>query len=189
MPTVYGKIEGRGNGIKTVVPNISDLALSLKRDAGEVNKFFGCELGSQTTYNADSDRAVVNGAHTDAVLQQLVHKYIELFVLCPNCRLPETEYKIKSGCIYHKCMACGAKEMVDMSHKLTTYILAQDKKEKQDAKKGGKDKKKDKKEKKKDKKDDSGSDEDKKKEKKEKVRNIRVCDSRSVCADDSRLPC
>lgn len=168
MPTVYGKIEGRGNGIKTVVPNISDLALSLKRDAGEVNKFFGCELGSQTTYNADSDRAVVNGAHTDAVLQQLVHKYIELFVLCPNCRLPETEYKIKSGCIYHKCMACGAKEMVDMSHKLTTYILAQDKKEKQDAKKGGKDKKKDKKEKKKDKKDDSGSDEDKKKEKKEK---------------------
>jgi len=168
MPTVYGKIEGRGNGIKTVVPNISDVALSLKRDAGEVNKFFGCELGSQTTYNADSDRAIVNGAHTDAVLQQLVHKYIELFVLCPNCRLPETEYKIKSGCIYHKCMACGAKEMVDMSHKLTTYILAQDKKEKQDAKKAGKDKKKDKKEKKKDKKDDSGSDEDKKKEKKDK---------------------
>mmetsp|Transcript_20776 Transcript_20776/g.41861 ORF Transcript_20776/g.41861 Transcript_20776/m.41861 type:complete len:408 (-) Transcript_20776:150-1373(-) len=168
MPTVYGKIEGRGNGIKTVVPNILDVALSLKRDAGEVNKFFGCELGSQTTYNADSDRAIVNGAHTDAVLQQLVHKYIELFVLCPNCRLPETEYKIKSGCIYHKCMACGAKEMVDMSHKLTTYILAQDKKEKQDAKKAGKDKKKDKKEKKKDKKDDSGSDEDKKKEKKDK---------------------
>lgn len=128
MPTVFGKIEGKGNGIKTVIPNISDVGLALKRDPGEVNKFFGCELGAQTTYNAETDRAIVNGAHTDQVLQQNIHKYIELFVLCPNCRLPETEYKIKSGAIYHKCMACGSKEMVDMSHKLCTYILAQDKK-------------------------------------------------------------
>jgi translation initiation factor 5 len=128
MPTVYGKIEGKGNGIKTVIPNISDVGLALKREAGEVNKFFGCELGAQTTYNADTDRAVVNGAHDDRILQQMMHKYIELFVLCPNCRLPETEYKIKSGAIYHKCMACGSKDMVDMSHKLCTYILSQDKK-------------------------------------------------------------
>ena len=129
MPTVYGKIEGKGNGIKTVIPNISDVGLSLHRDAGEVNKFFGCELGAQTTYNTETDRAVVNGAHTDQVLQQMVHKYIELFVLCPNCRLPETEYKIKSGMIYHKCAACGNKDAVDMTHKLCTYILAQDKSE------------------------------------------------------------
>lgn len=99
----------------------------------------------------------MNGHHTDKILQQLVHKYIENFVLCPNCRLPETEYKIKSGVIYHKCAACGNKDMVDMSHKLCTYILAQDKKAKADAKKAGK-----KKDKKKDKKkgsdDDSGDD-------------------------------
>jgi translation initiation factor 5 len=57
--------------------------------------------------------------------------------------------------------------MVDMSHKLCTYILAQDKKAKQDAKKSGK-KDKDKKEKKKDKKDGSGSDEDKEKKKEKK---------------------
>ena len=125
MPTVFGKMEGRGNGSKTVIPNISAVGLSLHRDPGEVNKFFGTELGAQTTYNAETDRAVVNGHHTDQVLQQMIHKYIECFVLCPNCRLPETEYKIKSGAIYHKCAACGAKEMVDMSHKLCTYILAQ----------------------------------------------------------------
>ena len=125
MPTVFGKMEGRGNGSKTVIPNISAVGLSLHRDPGEVNKFFGTELGAQTTYNAETDRAVVNGHHTDQVLQQMIHKYIECFVLCPNCRLPETEYKIKSGAVYHKCAACGAKEMVDMSHKLCTYILAQ----------------------------------------------------------------
>jgi translation initiation factor 5 len=169
MPVVYGKIEGRGNGIKTVIPNITEVAFSLHRPPGEVNKFFGCELGAQTTYSAETDRAVVNGAHTDATLQSMIHRYVEKFVICPNCALPETDYKIKSECIYHKCAACGNKEMVDMSHKLCTYILAQDKKAKKEAK--GKDKKgkKDKDEKKKDKKaKKSGSDEDSKKKKKDK---------------------
>ena len=133
MPVVYGKIEGRGNGIKTVIPNISEVALALHRPPGEVNKFFGCELGAQTSYSADTDRAVVNGAHTDAVLMNLIHRYIEKFVICPQCGLPETDYKIKADIIWHKCAACGAKEMVDMSHKLCTYILAQNKKQKKDA--------------------------------------------------------
>ncbi len=173
MPSVFGKIEGRGNGIKTVIPNISEVALALHREPGEVNKFFGTELGAQTTYNADTDRAVVNGAHTDQVLQEAIKKYIDVFVLCPQCGLPETDYKIKSGCIYHKCMACGNKEMVDMNHKLCTYILAQDKKAKTEKKKGGKkdkskgggeDGEKDKKKKKKSKGDD-GSDEGEKKKK------------------------
>ena len=178
MPAVYGKIEGSGNGIKTAIPNISEVGLSLHRAPGEVNKFFGCELGAQTTYSEDTDRAIVNGAHTDDTLQNLIHRYVELFVLCPQCGLPETDYKIKNDCIYHRCAACGAKEMVDMNHKLCNYILAQDKKAKKEAKskdkKGKKDKKKvkgkddsDEDKKKKDKKDKK----DKKKDKKVKVEN------------------
>ena len=87
MPAVFGKIEGSGNGIKTAIPNISDVALSLHRAPGEVNKFFGCELGAQTTYNENTDRAIVNGAHTDDTLQKLMHRYIEGFVICPTCGL------------------------------------------------------------------------------------------------------
>jgi translation initiation factor 5 len=145
MPAVFGKIEGSGNGIKTVIPNISDVGNSLHRSPGEVNKFFGTELGALTRYDAETDKAVVNGAHTDGTLQDLMHRYIEKFVLCPNCRLPETEYKIKSDCIFHRCKACGVKEMVDMSHKLCNFILAEDKKAKKEkGKKGSKEKEKDK---------------------------------------------
>jgi len=165
MPAVFGKVEGSGNGIKTAIPNITDVGNSLHRGPAEVNKFFGCELGAQTTYSAKDDRAIVNGQHSDGVLQEMVHRYIEKFVLCPNCRLPETDYKIKNELIWHKCAACGAKEMVDMTHKLCKFILAEDKKAKKAGKgKKGKDKDKDKKKKKS--KDDSDEDDGKKKKKK-----------------------
>ena len=130
MPRIIGKVEGRGNGIKTAIPNMVDVASSLHRPPGEVTKFFGCELGAQTTYNDDTERSIVNGAHETRVLQDKLSVYIEKFVLCPACKLPETSYKIKSEIIYHNCLACGAREMCDMQHKLTTYILKQHKIEK-----------------------------------------------------------
>jgi len=163
MPAIIGKVEGRGNGIKTAIPNMTQVALALHRDPGEVTKFFGCELGAQTTWVLDTERSIVNGAHTTSDLQVNLFKYIEKFVLCPNCRLPETDYKVRNGVIYSACGACGAKEMVDMSHKLTTYILAQDKKNKKEKKKGKDDK--DKKKKKGGAEEGEADDKDKKKKK------------------------
>jgi translation initiation factor 5 len=132
---------------------VSDIATSLNRDPSEITKFFGFELGAQTTMNVDEDRYIVNGAHSMNDLQQLVHKYIELFVLCKNCHLPETHYKIKGGGISQKCVACGSKDLCDMTHKLTTFISKQHKKMKEGAAAGEEgggtgSKKKDKKEKK-----------------------------------------
>ena len=114
MPRIVGKVEGRGNGIKTAIPNMVDVASSLHRPPGEVTKFFGCELGAQTTYNDDTERSIVNGAHETRVLQDKLSVYIEKFVLCPACKLPETSYKIKHEIIYHNCLACGAREPCDM---------------------------------------------------------------------------
>ncbi|CAM9803122.1 unnamed protein product [Ectocarpus sp. 8 AP-2014] len=182
MPRVIGKVEGRGNGIKTVIFNVMDLSLALKRDPGEVCKFFGTELGAQTRYNEEDERAIVNGAHTNATLQQLVHKYVELFVLCPNCRLPESKYKIKNGAIFHKCYACGAKEMVDMSHKLCTYIVNTAKKAKKGKDKDSKERKREKKEKKKE--EVSLNGDDSVKEKKEKKKKDKKKRDKENTSDD-----
>ena len=132
MPRITAKVEGRGNGIKTVLTNIIEISQSLNREAPEITKFFGCEIGSQTTYAADTERAVVNGAHNPPDLQNHLGKYIELFVLCKQCRLPETSYRVKGGVIFQKCAACGSKDPCDMTHKLTTFVLNQYKKAKAD---------------------------------------------------------
>nr|CCA27172.1 eukaryotic translation initiation factor 5 putative [Albugo laibachii Nc14] len=149
MPRLITKIEGRGNGIKTLVVNCHDVATSLHRSTAEVCKFFGTELGAQSKYDEKTDRAIVNGAFEVGMMQTHLSKYIEGFVLCPGCRLPESKYKFKGQSIFHKCYACGAVEPVDMNHKLTTFIMKEHTAAKRAGKKTDKD---DKKKKKKDRK-------------------------------------
>lgn len=125
MPVLTTKIEGRGNGIKTVIPNIEDVARALARPPTYPTKFFGCELGAQTSM-AD-ERYIVNGAHTQERLLELLDAFIVKFVLCGACDNPETELVItgkgKNEEIHKDCKACGRQTGVDMRHKLTTYIL------------------------------------------------------------------
>lgn len=52
MPKLIGKVEGKGNGIKTVLVNIDQVAESLKREPAEVTKFFGTELGLSPVYDS-----------------------------------------------------------------------------------------------------------------------------------------
>ena len=51
--------------------------------------------------------------------------FIKKFVLCEQCDNPETHFKIleKKGTIKSSCAACGHSFMIDMRHKLTTYII------------------------------------------------------------------
>ncbi|EKM78817.1 hypothetical protein AGABI1DRAFT_114395 [Agaricus bisporus var. burnettii JB137-S8] len=127
MPLLTTKIEGKGNGIKTVVPNMADVARALTRPPAYPTKFFGCELGAQTSFDEKNDRYIVNGAHDANRLRELLDGFIEKFVLCKSCKNPETDLVIlKSGRheeIIRDCKACGERTGVDMRHKLTTFIL------------------------------------------------------------------
>ncbi|KLO06315.1 hypothetical protein SCHPADRAFT_910418 [Schizopora paradoxa] len=129
MPELLTKIEGKGNGIKTVIPNMSDVARALSRPPSYPTKFFGCELGAQTTLDEKKDRYIVNGAHQADRLRELLFGFIDKFVLCGACRNPETDLIIvknketRSEDIIRECKACGASTAVDMRHKLTPYIV------------------------------------------------------------------
>ena len=124
MPVLLTKIEGKGNGIKTVVPNMSDVARALSRPPTYPTKYFGCELGAQTSFDEKGDRYIVNGAHDATRLRELLDGFIDKFVLCGACKNPETDLIItKSEDIVKDCKACGQRTNVDMRHRLTTFIL------------------------------------------------------------------
>ncbi|GAA5858193.1 hypothetical protein JCM8547_005686 [Rhodosporidiobolus lusitaniae] len=124
MPLLLTKIEGKGNGIKTVFPNMADVARALGRPSSYPTKFFGCELGAQATFNDDTERYIVNGAHDQNRMRELLDVFIDKFVLCQSCKNPETELMVtKNDYILADCKACGHQGNIDMRHKLTTFIL------------------------------------------------------------------
>ncbi|KAJ2613759.1 eukaryotic translation initiation factor 5 [Coemansia sp. RSA 1365] len=124
MPRLQSKVEGKGNGIKTVLPNIVEVSRALSRPPAYPTKYFGNELGAQTKIEDKNDRFIVNGAHDADKLQSLLDGFIERFVLCGSCKSPETDLLItKDQSIIRKCMACGHISDVDMRHRLATYII------------------------------------------------------------------
>ncbi|KAG4219016.1 hypothetical protein PC116_g32504, partial [Phytophthora cactorum] len=123
MERIQTKIEGKGNGIKTVVVNLSSVAQSLARPGSYVIKYFGFELGAQTNIDPPDDRWIINGAHEASKLQDHLDGFINKFVLCKKCKNPETDVVIKDGRIVLDCKACGQRTDVDLRLKLSGFIL------------------------------------------------------------------
>eukprot|EP01125_Pyxidicula_operculata_P003413 TRINITY_DN1417_c0_g1_i1.p1 TRINITY_DN1417_c0_g1~~TRINITY_DN1417_c0_g1_i1.p1 ORF type:complete len:414 (-),score=143.34 TRINITY_DN1417_c0_g1_i1:109-1326(-) len=121
MPQLRAKVEGRGNGIKTVIENMVEIAKALDRRPDYPTKFFGFELGSLT--NTHTDKYIVNGKHTAETLSKILDTFIEKYILCGSCKNPETDTIIKGENIGLVCRACGSSTQVDPVHKLSTYIL------------------------------------------------------------------
>ncbi|CAJ2507006.1 Uu.00g081920.m01.CDS01 [Anthostomella pinea] len=132
MERLQTKIEGKGNGIKTVIVNLSSVAASLARPGSYVIKYFGFELGAQTNIDPADDRWIINGAHDAPKLQDYLDGFINKFVLCKKCKNPETDVVIKDNFIVLDCKACGQRTDVDIRLKLSGFIL------KNQPKKGGK---------------------------------------------------
>ncbi|KAL8945761.1 MAG: hypothetical protein Q9222_007742 [Ikaeria aurantiellina] len=134
MERLLSKVEGKGNGIKTVIVNLSSVAGSLSRPPSYVIKYFGFELGAQTNINPSDDRWIINGSHEASKLQDYLDGFISRFVLCKNCKNPETDVVFKDDRILLDCKACGQRSNVDPRLKLSSFIM------KNQPKKGKKDK-------------------------------------------------
>ena len=127
MPEIISCIEGRGNGIKSVILNINDIAKSLYRDANEISKYLSLSLNTPMKYNKKEKRLVLNGEFTKTQLSESLKKYIQQYIICNQCSLPETHYKIKTS-IRKICNACGYRQKLhldDSNEKLNKYIIKQ----------------------------------------------------------------
>merc|ERR1712113_1372349 len=126
MPRIISNKECRGKGSKTSIMNIGDVAHAIQRHPIYLTKFFGYELGAQTSYTnkkGEGERAVVNGHHDTQIFQKLVDDFVEKYVLCMRCHLPEIDMVVnKKGLVAATCKACNWKGELDNRHKLATYI-------------------------------------------------------------------
>ncbi|CAL4892294.1 unnamed protein product [Urochloa decumbens] len=111
MPRMVTKTEGRGNGIRTKIENIADIAKALDRPASYITKYFGYELGAEN--KCEQRTALVNGAHDTAKLAGLLDNFIKKFVQCYGCGNPETKIILVSDKT-QKTKKKGRKDMKEM---------------------------------------------------------------------------
>lgn len=121
MPVIKIKIEGKGNGIRSVITNITEISKALNRPVDHIGKFFEYELGTQS--KTDNNGLMIRGKHSADILANVLDKFINIYILCCKCQNPETILYPKLDKVISKCKACGNVFNINHDHKLTTHII------------------------------------------------------------------
>jgi translation initiation factor 5 len=116
MPSIVARNESRGNGAKVAILNIIEVAKSLDRDPEEVGKFLQIDLSTSKTWKPKENRLILKGSFEQRDLSDSLEKYIQHFVLCDGCGLPETTYRAGKR-LKKKCAACGFKSAIEATDK------------------------------------------------------------------------
>jgi translation initiation factor 2 subunit 2 len=104
------KIKAITVGNKTIIKNFREIVNIFRRDENHMMKFLLGEMA--TSGNIEGAQAVFQGKFAQPFIQDKVQKYADNFVLCPECKKPDTKID-KEGRIYFlRCEACGAKHPI-----------------------------------------------------------------------------
>lgn len=93
-------------GNRTIVKNFSYIIKTLRREEKHFLKFITKELA--TAASIEEGRLVLNGKFAQPQIQALIKSYADSFVLCHECRKPDTKVIEQQGVKMLKCEACGA---------------------------------------------------------------------------------
>ena len=107
MPRLISNKTGRGNGCHTIILNLEDVTESFNHPASIVFKYMGNVLAANTTESKWS----INGHYEEEDLIEVLYQYINSFVICSHCTIPEllpsVEGKKKNKKLIMTCSACG----------------------------------------------------------------------------------
>ncbi|MBD3354600.1 translation initiation factor IF-2 subunit beta [Candidatus Woesearchaeota archaeon] len=103
IPKVRGHIQGN----RTIINNFHQIAAVLHRKPEHVLKYVLKELAAPGELKKN---ALMIGTKVPASrVNAKIKKYAEKFVICPECKKPDTKLVKEEGTTYIKCLACGAK--------------------------------------------------------------------------------
>jgi len=97
-------------GNRSIWQNFQDIINVLNRPGREVLKFVSGQLGTAGT--VEGGNAIFNGKFTTELVDELVGRYVDSYVICPVCTRPDTEIEKVSHAYYLVCSACGARTAI-----------------------------------------------------------------------------
>ena len=104
------KIEGHFEGKKTILTNFLQIASHIRRKPEHFQKFILRELA--TSGHIEGDRLILNNTIPSAKINAKIEDYVKEFVLCKECKKPDTEIVKEDRLTFVHCLACGAKHSV-----------------------------------------------------------------------------
>lgn len=97
------KIQHQGNS--TIVKNFARIIKDLQRDPSHLRKFISTSLGVQTVQ--EGNQLVLKAKIGADRLNETMNLYVTQFVICPNCKKPDTLFETKKKRNILTCLACG----------------------------------------------------------------------------------
>ena len=104
------KVEGHIEGTKTIITNFKQVCDTLRRDPSHVEKFL--EKGLASSGKIQGNRLILQRKLPSAKINDKIKQYVEEFVLCKECKKPDTELIKQNQFMFLHCLACGAKHSV-----------------------------------------------------------------------------
>jgi len=101
----------RKEGNVTVYENFQSTLDRLGREQDHVLKFLQNELGTSAQID-ESGRARLTGEFDGDRVQATLDEYVETYVTCSECGLPDTNLVTEEGAERLHCEACGARSAV-----------------------------------------------------------------------------
>jgi translation initiation factor 2 subunit 2 len=97
-------------GMRTIIQNFREVADALNRDPQHLLKFLTREMA--TAGMLQESRAIFKGNFSRETIERLIQRYMEVFVVCPVCKRPDTRIVKEKRLSFLVCEACGAKSAI-----------------------------------------------------------------------------
>ena len=101
------KAQGFISGKNTLITNFREIVSCLRRPEEHLAKFLFKELA--TSGKVENDRLILNARLNSSKVNEKIELYVKEFVLCNECKKPDTEIISEKGIKFKHCLACGAK--------------------------------------------------------------------------------
>jgi len=123
MPEIDSAILDYGAKSRTDIYNLKKICKSLRVNVILLPKFIQIELRCKVKLHLDEDRCQVFGSYSSEELLNVLRKFIDLYVVCPECGLPETSLEPTKKKIVMDCSACGREQKLVVDHPLSEFIM------------------------------------------------------------------
>ena len=107
---VMPKIQAMPAGAKTIITNFSEISATLRRDPKHIQKYLLKELATSGEF--DSKQLTVIGRFPNILIDRKLEMYVNEYVICPDCKRPDTNILKDGRMAFLRCEACGAKTHV-----------------------------------------------------------------------------